>query len=58
MKAEVGFNHGPSSYSMCSDDTEGIVIESGKFLKNKLTYSILMPIFLIHDRRVNMKPHE
>lgn len=50
--------HGPSSYSVCCDDTEGTVIESGKFLKNKLTYSVLMPIFLILDRRVNMKPHE
>lgn len=53
-----GLMHGPSSYSVCCDDTEGTVIESGKFLKNKLTYSVLMPIFLILDRRVNMKPHE
>ena len=49
---------GPSSYCVCCNDAEGTVIESGKFLKNKLTYSDLIPIFLILDRRVNMQPHE
>ena len=50
--------HGPSFYSVCCDDTEGTGIKSGKILKNKLTYSVLILIVPILDRRVNMQSHE
>lgn len=49
---------GPSSYSVCCNDTEGTIIDSGKIFKSKLTYSISMLISPILDRIVNVQSHE
>lgn len=48
--------HGPSSYSVYCEDTEGAIIDFRRILKNKLTYSILMLTYPILDRRINIIP--